>query len=192
MRKLAIGRFHALLLVLLALPAAASADEKLWSMLQSGGQVVLMRHGQTSPGTGDPPGMRLDDCATQRNLVDDGRRQAREVGEAFKSRRVPVQRLLSSPWCRCIQTAELAFGKPGVSQALGNLFGRPENQTEQVRALRQLVDEHRGPGNLVLVSHGSTIAALTGISPGMAELVVMTPQGDGRFSVAGLLVAHSR
>lgn len=185
-------RTCALLALLLLLPAAAVADEKLWSMLQSGGQVVLMRHGQTSPGNGDPPGMRVDDCATQRNLVDDGRQQAREVGAAFKSRRVPVQRVLSSPWCRCIETAELAFSRPEVSEALGNLFGRPENQAGQVRALRQLVDEHRGPGNLVLVSHGSTIAALTGISPGMAELVVVTPQDDGRFSVAGLLVAHSR
>lgn len=185
-------RLGTLLLTLLALPGAASADERLWSLLQSGGQVVLMRHALTTPGVGDPPGMRLDDCSTQRNLADMGRQDARAVGAAFKARKVPVDRLLASPWCRCIETAELAFGKPQLSDALGNLFGRPENQAGQVQAMRQLVGEYRGAGNLVLVSHGSTIAALTGISPGMSEMVVVTPRGKGEFSVAGSLVAHSR
>lgn len=185
-------RLGILLLALLAWPGAASADERLWSLLQSGGQVVLMRHALTTPGVGDPPGMRLDDCATQRNLADEGRRDARAVGAAFKARKVPVDRLLASPWCRCIETAELAFGKPELSEALGNLFGRPENQAGQVQAMRQLVSGYRGSGNLVLVSHGSTIAALTGVSPGMAEMVVVTPSGKGEFSVAGRLVAHSR
>ena len=184
--------FSGLLLVLLALPRVATAEERLWSLLTSGGQVVLMRHALTTPGTGDPPGMRIDDCATQRNLVDEGRRHAREVGAAFKVRRVAVDRVLTSPWCRCIETANLAFGKAETSEALSNLFGRREGQAAQVEALRQLAGEYRGKGNLVLVSHGSTIAALTGISPDTSELVVVTPQGSGLFSVAGRLAAHAR
>lgn len=168
------------------LPGAAFADEKLWALLKSGGQVVMMRHALTVPGVGDPPGMRIDDCATQRNLGDEGRSDAKRMGEAFRARGIPVGKLLSSPWCRCIETAELVFGrKPEVSQPLSNLFGRAENRDKQVRAMQALVSAKPGDGNLVLVSHGSTISALTGVYLGSGDFVVLTPLGGGRFSVAG-------
>ena len=133
--------------------------------------------------------MRLEDCATQRNLSDEGRAEARRLGAAFRARGIPVQRLLSSPWCRCLETARLAFGSPEVWTPLGNLFGRPENREEQVRRMRELVGEKVMGGNLVLVSHGSTISALTGVSPGTAEMVILTPRGAGSFIVAGTLTA---
>jgi broad specificity phosphatase PhoE len=173
--------------VLLALPAPALASEPLWNLLQAGGQVVLIRHALTTPGVGDPPGMRLDDCRTQRNLSDDGRRHARQIGEAFHARGIVPDRVLTSPWCRCVETARLAFGGAEVWQPLSNLFGRPENRAQQVREMQALVGERRRGGNLVLVSHGSTISALTGVSPESAEMVIVTPQGDGRFTVAGRL-----
>jgi broad specificity phosphatase PhoE len=176
-----------MLLWLLLLPATGSADEALWSLLKDGGQVVLIRHTITTPGAGDPPGMRLDECSTQRNLSDEGRRHARRIGEAFRSRAIPVQRVLSSRWCRCLETARLAFGNAEVSHALGNLFGRPQNRDKQVEAMKRLVSEPPERGNNVLVSHGSTILALTGISPGTGEMVLVTPQGEGRFAVAGRL-----
>ena len=175
------------LVVLLALPAPALASEPLWNLLQAGGQVVLIRHALTTPGVGDPPGMRLDDCRTQRNLSDDGRRHARQVGEAFRARGIVPDRVLTSPWCRCVETARLAFGGAEVWQPLSNLFGRPEKRAQQVREMQTLVGERRRGGNLVLVSHGSTISALTGVSPESAEMVIVTPQGDGRFTVAGRL-----
>jgi broad specificity phosphatase PhoE len=171
---------------LLLLPGAACADDKLWAQLKGGGHVVLMRHALTTPGVGDPPGMRLDDCATQRNLSDEGRRDAARTGEAFRARGIPVGKLLSSPWCRCIETAKLVFGRtPEVSQALSNLFGRPENREKQVQAMRRLVGTKPADGNFVLVSHGSTISALTGVALGSGEFVVVTPLGGGKFSVAG-------
>lgn len=112
--------------LLLCAPGAA-ADEALWSLLQGGGQVVLIRHAQTTAGVGDPEGMRLDDCRTQRNLDERGRAEARRLGAAFQARNVPVGELLSSPWCRCVETARIAFGRaPRLHAALGNLFGRPE------------------------------------------------------------------
>ena len=174
---------------ILAIPGAALADPKLWTLLEGGGQVVLIRHAITTPGVGDPPGMRLDDCSTQRNLTDDGRRDARRVGEAFRARGIRVDRVLSSPWCRCLETARLAFGTAEAWPPLGNLFGRSENRDEQVRQMQALAGERRTGGNLVLVSHGSTISALTGVSPATAEMVVVTPQGAGRFTVAGRLTA---
>lgn len=156
-------------------------------MLKSGGQVVLIRHAVTTPGSGDPPGMRLDDCTTQRNLTDEGRRHARRIGDAFRKRGVPVGSVLSSPWCRCLETARLAFGKAEVSQPLSNLFGRHENRDRQVGRLNAMVSKQEKGENRVLVSHGSTILALTGVSPGTGEMVVVTPQGGGKFNVAGRL-----
>ena len=146
--------------------------------------MVLIRHAVTTPGAGDPPGMRLDDCSTQRNLTDEGRAHARHIGEEWRKRAVPVDRVLSSPWCRCLETARLAFGKAEVAEPLSNLFGRPENRERQVRELRALVEKHVGKGNLVLVTHGSTIAALTGVNPATGEMVILR---DG--ALAGRLTA---
>jgi broad specificity phosphatase PhoE len=173
--------------LVLGLASAADASEQLWTLLKSGGQVVLIRHAITTPGVGDPPGMRLDDCSTQRNLTDAGRRDARRLGEAFRTRSIPVDRVLSSPWCRCLETARLAFGVVESWPPLSNLFGRPEHRAEQVQQMQALVGQRRDGGNLVLVSHGSTISALTGVMLDTAEMIVVTPQGEGRFTVAGRL-----
>ena len=179
------------LLSLLSLPSPALADETLWSLLKKGGQVVLMRHAVTTPGVGDPPGFRLDDCSTQRNLTDDGRRDAKRVGAEFRARGVVVENVLSSPWCRCVETANLAFGKTEISTALSNLFTHPENRDRQVREMRELIAAPR-VGNRVLVSHGSTIAALTGVSLDTAEMLVVTPQGSGQFVVNGRLSVRAQ
>jgi broad specificity phosphatase PhoE len=176
---------------LLSLPSPALADEILWSLLQKGGQIVLMRHAVTTPGVGDPPGFRLDDCSTQRNLTDDGRRDAQRVGAEFRARGVVVESVLSSPWCRCVETANLAFGKAETSTALSNLFTHPENRDRHVREMRELIASPR-VGNRVLVSHGATIAALTGVSLGTAEMLIVTPQGGGQFVVKGRLSVRAQ
>jgi broad specificity phosphatase PhoE len=172
--------------LLALLPSAALADEALWSLLKRGGQVVLMRHAVTTPGVGDPPGFRLDDCSTQRNLTDYGRLDAKRVGAAFRARGIVIESVLSSPWCRCIETANLAFGKAEVSTALSNLFTHPENRDRQVREMRELMNVPLA-GNRVLVSHGATIVALTGVSLDTAEMVIVTPQPRGGFVINGRL-----
>jgi len=178
--------FRAIALLLALACGPAAADEALWALLKGGGQVVLVRHGLTTPGVGDPEGMALDNCASQRNLNDEGRTEARALGQAWRERGIPVGQLLASPWCRCLETGRLAFGKePVVHKALGNLFGRPELQAQQVAQLKPLAGTKPARGNTVMVSHGSTILAMTGVSPATAEMVVLTPQGDGRFRVAG-------
>lgn len=184
----------ALVIAGLALPllARAATDEALWSLLRQGGQIVLVRHAQTTPGVGDPSGMRLDDCATQRNLSEEGRRDAQWLGATLRRQGVSAHRLLSSPWCRCVETARLAFERvPQVSEALGNLFDRPEREPAQTQALKRLVaDAARtssgAPGNVFMFTHGSTISALLGVTPATSEMVILTPGPDG-FSVAGRL-----
>src|SRR5262245_34287698 len=150
---------------------AGEASEPLWALLKDGGHVILIRHAITTPGVGDPPGMRLEDCSTQRNLTDPGRSDARRLGEAYRARAIPIDRVLSSPWCRCLETARLAFGTVETWLPLSNLYDRPENRAAQVSQMKAVAGERRAGGNLVLVSHGSTISALTGISPGTAEMV---------------------
>lgn len=180
-----------LLAGVLAGAGAAHADEPLWALLRGGGQVVLVRHAATDPGVGDPPGMRLGDCATQRNLSAQGQGEARRLGEVLRSRDIPVAGVLSSPWCRCLETARLVFGRAGeVQPALGNLFGRREREAQQVAQLRKIVERAPGRGNLFLVTHGSTTYALTGVSPAQGEMVVLTPHPGGGFRVAGRLSAH--
>jgi broad specificity phosphatase PhoE len=177
----------------LAAPGIAGADDALWQALRTGAGVVLMRHAVTTPGFGDPQGMVLADCGTQRNLSDEGRAHARHAGAAFRAQRVPIAQVISSPWCRCLETARLAFGvEPEPSAALGNLFGRGDPQGRQVAQLRELVSGKPPSGNRVLVTHGSTISALTGISPAPAEMVVLRPGGGGKFELLGRLEVPAR
>jgi len=175
----------------LAVARPADADDALWALLKNGRQIVLVRHAVTTAEVGDPPGFKLNDCATQRNLTEAGRADARRLGEAFRGHSVPVGRVLSSPWCRCLETARLAFGGDAeVSRPLSNLYGRSEASARQVREMETLIATWRpegAGGNLVMVSHGSTILALTGISVEPAEMVVLTPRAGERFKIAGRL-----
>ncbi|MGH2688505.1 MAG: histidine phosphatase family protein [Actinomycetota bacterium] len=173
--------------LLLFLPAAAAGNEALWALLKGGGQVVVMRHASTDPGVGDPPGFRLEDCATQRNLSPKGREEARRVGAAFRARGIPVGRVLSSRWCRCLETARLAFGAAEPWPPLNSFFDDRRREPEQTRSVRALAGERPGTGNVVLVTHQVNISALTGVFPAPGEIVVLTPQGSGMFRVAGRL-----
>src|SRR5262245_54379255 len=104
-------RVLAALLFLVAAPQAHSDDAEPWTSLRSGGVVALVRHAATTGGAGDPPGFRLDDCATQRNLTERGREQARRLGDQLRAEGVSVTKVLSSQWCRCRETAALmGFG----------------------------------------------------------------------------------
>jgi broad specificity phosphatase PhoE len=175
-----------LLLALAIVISPACAEEALWQALQQGGHVLIIRHALTTPGFGDPPGFKLEQCSTQRNLSDEGRVQARRMGEGLRERKVPIGEVLSSPWCRCVETAKLAFGQATPWTALSNLHARHQNAEKQVRAMRPRIAAHRGKDNLVLVSHGSTALALTGEHPAMGEMLVLKPQPPG-FRVAGRL-----
>jgi broad specificity phosphatase PhoE len=157
------------------LSTPAIADDALWALLQKGGQVVLISS-------------RPDHARGRRSA----RLQARRLQHAAQSRRRrsprgrapgpgaarasrPVARVVSSPWCRCIETARLAFGsEPAIDDALSNLFDHSQNRERQVAAFRKLVASAPKTGNLILVTHGSTTSAFTGINQGTAEMVIVT------------------
>jgi broad specificity phosphatase PhoE len=105
-----------------------------------------------------------------------GRAQARAVGEAFRQHGVPVEKILSSPWCRCLETARLmALGPVESVMAVAS----SERSPERLVVLKEMVATWRGPGTLVLVTHALTVRALVGIMPEQAETVVVRPRlGD--------------
>jgi phosphohistidine phosphatase SixA len=173
-------------LVLLGLGSARAA-EPVWDALRSGGKIVIFRHASTEPGLGDPPGFRLDDCATQRNLSEAGRAEARRIGAAFVLRAIPVARVLSSRWCRCVETARLAFGRVEPWASLDSFFDDRSRESQQTRAVRALIAEPLTGGNLILVTHQVNITALTGIGPAMGEMVVLSPEPGENFRIAGRL-----
>ena len=186
------GALTGLVLLFLLSPAAADEGDALWALLKGGGQVVLMRHASTDPATGDPPGFRLDDCATQRNLSAAGREEARQIGAAFRARDIPLGRVLSSRWCRCLETARLAFGSVEPWPILDSFFRDRNREAQQTQAVRALAGDRLQAGNLMLVTHGFNIQALIGILPAPGEMIVLTPEGNGKFRVAGRLLAQER
>lgn len=161
------------------------ATEEAWQALKQGGTVALFRHAR-APGTGDPAGFRLDDCSTQRNLSEEGRRQAQQIGDEFKARQVPVERVLSSRWCRALDTARLAFGAMAQPSApLDSFFSGREQEPAQTQAVRRIIEGWRSNGVLVLVTHQVNITALTGIFPREGEMLVLKPRADSGFDVVG-------
>jgi len=167
--------------------APAEQDEALWTRLRGGGQVVMIRHAATEPGVGDPPGFRLDDCATQRNLSPAGREEARRLGAAFRARQVPIRRVLSSRWCRCLETAHLAFGTVEPWPPLDSFFGDRSREQTQTEAVRALIAQPPDGGNLILVTHQVNITAVTGLHASPGEIIVISPTGSDTVRVAGRL-----
>lgn len=177
---------------LIAAPMVAMADERdTWAALVGGSHVALVRHGNAPPGYGDPPGFKIDDCATQRNLDDLGRAQARAVGEAFRRHGVRVDKILSSPLCRCLETARLMALDP-VESVLA--VASSDRSPEGLPALKEMVANWRGPGTLVLVTHAFTVRSLVGIMPEQAETVVVRRRsGDqGGVDLVGRISPVSR
>ena len=175
----------ALLLALATLPARAS--EALWRALAQPGHVAMMRHA-TAPGTGDPPGFQLGECATQRNLDESGRAEARTLGERFRAAGIVRARILSSRWCRCLETPRLLELGPveTAAGALDSFFGRDTERPDSDAALRRLLAGlPRGGGPVVLVTHQVNATALTGAVPRPGEIIVLRLEGDGTVATIG-------
>lgn len=166
---------------------AQADDDALWNALRSPGHVALMRHA-LAPGTGDPAAFTLGDCSTQRNLSADGRRQAADIGARFRANGIATARVLSSQWCRCLETARaLRLGTAGEFPLLNSFFREMDRQAQQTEELRQWLADQPPDGTLVLVTHQVNITALTGIFPASGEIVVLRRLASGAIDVIGTI-----
>ena len=167
----------------------ARAEEATWLRVVAGGCAILLRHARTTPGIGDPPEFRLEDCSTQRNLSDAGRAQARRFGAEFDRRGIQVDEVRSSRWCRCLDTARLAF--PGLEvqplEALDSFFTDGSNGGTRTAALRDYLRALPATRRAVLVTHMVNITALTGESPAMGEALVVRAGASRAGEVLGWL-----
>ena len=162
------------------------ATDAIWEALRTPGSVVVLRHSY-APGGFDPPTARLDDCSTQRNLDESGRAQAHRVGEEFRRHGIVVGTILSSPRCRCLDTARLAFGAPEPWMVLQGALNDEARRQQQLVAIRQRIAEHVSGPPLVLVTHGSVVTDLTGLNVRMGAFVVLRRTADGGRTVVGEL-----
>ena len=169
-----------------AAPSVHADEAAAWQALSDSGHVALMRHAEAPGGTGDPPGFRLEDCATQRNLSAAGRADAAAIGARFKARSIAFEKILSSPWCRCVDTAELMeLGPVTVEPAFSNIVVLSDQRDQIVADGRSLIGAWQGKGTLLVVTHGANISALTGISPASGEMVVVRISADGTIEPIG-------
>jgi broad specificity phosphatase PhoE len=168
--------------------APAMATEAGWALLRDGGQVVLIRHAMTG-GSNEPANFDIDKCNTQRRLSEQGRQQAREIGSLLAARAAPTERVLSSRYCRCLDTARIAFDDQDV-EPFAPLDAPPAGQELEEASRKAIMDEivgYSGSGNLVMVTHGEVIKALTGITPREGEAVIVQADGD-KLRVLGRVI----
>ena len=157
--------------------ADADNSPQLATLLRTGGCAVLMRHAETVPGTGDPPGFRPDDCGTQRNLSGAGQQDARRIGAWFRRHKLKPRAVLSSAWCRCKDTAELAFGQHTVWPALNSVFNDRAKLPDQSEIVRKALAAVPPQQFEVWVTHQVNITALTAQGIGMGEIFILDGQG---------------
>ena len=172
-------------LALTGLGALAQQGTDAADLLRKGGVVVAFRHAR-APGAFDPPAFRLGDCGTQRNLSDEGRAQARNIGQWFKARDLRPAKVLSSPWCRCIDTATLAFAPPQIIPALGSPFGKPETTSasdqQTLRAALAAATQRSGQFE-VWVTHMSVLSDLADANTPSGEALVLRAGRNGNVEV---------
>ena len=162
----------------------ANTDAAVVQQLKRGGCAVLLRHAQTEPGVGDPPGFTLEVCSSQRNLNGVGQQQALIIGAWFSQRGLQPSAIRSSAWCRCLDTARLAFGNRPATlwPALNSFFGDGRAQEPaQTAALRTALAQLPEGSFEIWVTHQVNITALTGEVPGMGEARIARLQAQGKI-----------
>jgi phosphohistidine phosphatase SixA len=185
-RKMVTPLLIASLAMLSDIGPAAASDE-LWARLKEGGKVVLMRHAKTVKGKGlGNPLFRDPTCKKERNLSNEGKRDAETVGNQFRQRGIPVSEVRHSPFCRTTDTARHAFGNVTPAEYLSLLeILEPDEATKQTRKLTEVIGSYTGTGNLVLVSHEPNIGAVSFEEVSNLDFVVLQPKGGNEYEELG-------
>ena len=166
-------RFFIIIFISLTTPIKADLYKNLINQLEDGGKLIFIRHAY-APGNGDPAGFNLNDCSTQRNLNDDGRKQAQRIGEFFNKNKIEIDKVLSSEWCRCKETAKIAFKNYSTNSFLNSFYSSKfsKNKDKQVKAFNYYIKNLESKKNLIFVTHYVFISEVLNYGPSSGEIVV--------------------
>tara|TARA_B100000902_G_scaffold282139_1_gene268119 strand:- start:755 stop:1312 length:558 start_codon:yes stop_codon:yes gene_type:complete len=175
-----------LIIIFISLTTSIKADfnKNLINQLEGGGKLIFIRHAY-APGNGDPNNFNLNDCSTQRNLNADGRRQSKFIGEFFRKNKIKIHKVLSSEWCRCKETANIAFKDFSTNSFLNSFYSSKfkKNKLKQVEELNNYVKKFKSNKNLVFVTHYVLISEVLNYGPSSGEIVV----SDKNFNIIGTI-----
>ena len=175
-------RFFIIIFITLTSSVKADLKKNLINQLEEGGKLVFIRHAY-APGNGDPNNFNLNDCSTQRNLNLIGQKQARDIGKFFRENKIEIYKVLSSEWCRCKETAEIAFKEYSTRSFLNSFYSSKykKNKDKQVEALNNYVKKFNSNKNLIFVTHYVLISEVLNYGPSSGEIVV----SDKNFNIVG-------
>ena len=151
----------------------ADTETQVLKNLKNGGNLIFIRHAY-APGGGDPDNFDLNDCSTQRNLSETGREQAKKIGKFFNENQIPIDKVISSEWCRCKETAQIAFKRFETKDFLNSFFSEKfsKNRTKQIEDLNKYIDRWDRSKNLVFVTHYVVINEVLNYAPSSGEIVI--------------------
>ena len=164
-----------LIIIFISLPSTIKADlnENLINELEEGGKLIFIRHA-FAPGSGDPENFDINECGTQRNLNKDGKTQARKIGNYLSRNKILIDKVISSEWCRCKETALLAFKKFETKSFLNSFYSSKfiKNKDQQMKELKMYIKNWKSKKNLVLVTHYVVISEMLDYNPSSGEIVI--------------------
>ena len=175
-------KFLIIIFISLTTPIKADLEKKLLNQLEDGGKLIFIRHAY-APGNGDPNNFNLNDCSTQRNLNKEGREQAKHIGKFFKENNIKIYKVLSSEWCRCKETAKIAFKNFSTNNFLNSFYSSKyaKNKDKQIKALNDYIRNFQSDKNLILITHYVLISEVLDYAPSSGEIVV----SDKNFNMIG-------
>ena len=166
-------KFIIIILISLTSSIKAEIDKDILASLKEGNKLIFIRHAY-APGGGDPDNFDINDCNTQRNLSESGRQQAKNISNFFIENKINFKKVYSSEWCRCKETAKIAFGDFETKNFLNSFFSQKfaKNRKKQMNDLNNFVDNYKDDGNLVFVTHYVVISEALNYAPSSGEIVV--------------------
>ena len=175
-------KFFIIIFISLITPIKADLNKNLLDQLEDGGKLIFIRHAY-APGSGDPNNFNLNDCTTQRNLSENGRKQAQLIGKFFRENKIEIDKVLSSEWCRCKETAEIAFNDFSTNSFLNSFYSSKyaKNKDKQIKTLNNYIKKFKSNKNLILVTHYVLISEILNYSPSSGEIIV----SDKNFNIIG-------
>ena len=175
-------KFLLILFISISSPIKAESNQSLINELKKGGNLIFIRHAY-APGGGDPNNFDINDCNTQRNLSNSGREQAKNIGIFFKENNIKIENVYSSEWCRCKETALIAFKKFENKNFLNSFFSSKfaENKDLQVKNLRKFIKDFDSDKNLIFVTDYVVISEILNYSSSSGEIIV----SDKNYNIIG-------